>query len=225
MSKVFHLPKDGISYDNYYLSEKSGIYLPRQPIVPPAEAMNAAPSKTDAANDEPPKNEASTAPSFWGSLFCPSVKIPFEKLDPEAKTPTRGTEGSYGSDLYACLGYEPVLGTPGSTIIKKGWVKEIEIGIKVAPPWGCGFMFIARSSQEIKDQLRLLGGAIDWDFGGKLTVFLMNQGNSDVTIHHHDRVAQVIIFPVFIGDWVEYEPGSLPTYPSRGDRGIGSTGR
>ena len=212
MSKVLHLPEEGTPVDGFHFSEESGLYLPNQPIVPPKDYV-------------PPKIEAPAVQSVPYSCFCPSVNVFFEKLTPEARTPTRGTDGSYGSDLYACIGYDYVLNKPCGKTIKKGWAREIDIGIKIAPPWGCGFVFVARSNQEIKHRLRLLGGVIDWDFGGRISIFLANEGDSDYTVLHHDRVAQVLIFPVYLGNWVECAQGTLPTYPTRGEGGIGSTGR
>lgn len=208
MSKAFHLPEEGAPIpDGFHWAEEHGLILPNDVCIPPPNYVPPFPS----------------VPYAQGNF--PTVNVFFAKEDAEAKTPTRGTEGSYGSDLYACLGYDHVLDIPGNKIIKKGWVREIPIGIRIAVPWGCGFKFEARSSQEIKHRFRLLGGVIDWDFGGRISVFLANEGDSDYTVHHHDRVAQVIAFPVFLQNWIECPMEALPTYSSRGENGIGSTGK
>jgi dUTP pyrophosphatase len=64
-------------------------------------------------------------------------------------------------------------------------------------------------------------GTIDSDYRGELAVILINMGNSAFTIHHGDRIAQLVLTPVLRAVLVE-TPQLSDT--NRGKGGFGSTG-
>jgi dUTP pyrophosphatase len=65
-------------------------------------------------------------------------------------------------------------------------------------------------------------GTIDADYRGEVKIIIVNLGASPVHIQDQDRVAQLVIAPVIVGDFeVVDELGGT----ARGAGGFGSTGR
>ena len=143
-------------------------------------------------------------------------KIKVKLLRPGAKLPTYGTEYSAGADLYACL-EEDVVITPGET-------KKIPTGIAMEIPVGCAGLIYARSSMGTKKGLAPANkvGVVDSDYRGEFLVFLHNHGAEPQTICSGDRIAQLLVTPVFTPGFIEAEELSDT---QRGDGGFGSTGR
>lgn len=143
-------------------------------------------------------------------------KIKVKLLRPGAKLPTYGTEFSAGADLYACL-EEDVVIFPGET-------KKIPTGIAMELPVGCAGLIYARSSMGTKKGLAPANkvGVVDSDYRGEFLVFLHNHGAESQTITHGDRIAQLLVTPVFTPGFLEAEALSDTR---RGDGGFGSTGR
>ena len=67
-----------------------------------------------------------------------------------------------------------------------------------------------------------LAGVIDSDYRGNIKVILFNSNNSAFKIAKGQRITQAFLFRTYDVDWQEVEqlPGT-----SRGDDGLGSTGR
>ena len=143
-------------------------------------------------------------------------KIKVRLLRPGAKLPTYGTEFSAGADLYACL-EEDIVIAPGET-------KKIPTGIAMELPIGCAGLIYARSSLGTKKGLAPANkvGVVDSDYRGEFLVFLHNHGTEPQTIAHGDRIAQLLVTPVFTPGFIESEELSDTL---RGDGGFGSTGR
>ena len=142
--------------------------------------------------------------------------IKVKKLRPGATLPTYGTEFSAGADLYACL-EEPVTIAPGET-------KKIPTGLAMEIPVGCAGLIYARSSLGTKQGLAPANkvGVVDSDYRGEFLIFLHNHGSQAQTISHGDRVAQLLVTPVFTPGFVEAE---ALTDTLRGTGGFGSTGK
>ena len=143
-------------------------------------------------------------------------KIKVKKLRENAKLPTYGTEFSAGADLYACLA-EDVTILPGET-------KKIPTGLAMEIPVGCAGLIYARSSLGTKRGLAPANkvGVVDSDYRGEFMIFLHNHGAEPQTIQHGDRVAQLLVTPVFTPGFVEAEDLSDTV---RGTGGFGSTGK
>ena len=109
--------------------------------------------------------------------------IKVKKLRAGAQLPTYGTEFSAGADLYACL-EEDVIIAPG---------------IAMELPVGTAGLIYARSSLGTKRGLAPANkvGVVDSDYRGEFMIFLHNHGTEAQTICHGDRVAQLVITPVF----------------------------
>ena len=142
--------------------------------------------------------------------------IKVKKLREGAILPTYGTPFSAGADLYACL-EEPITILPGET-------KKIPTGIAMELPVGTAGLIYARSSLGTKKGLAPANkvGVVDSDYRGEFLIFLHNHSAEAQIIAHGDRVAQLVVTPVFTPGFVESESLSDTI---RGDGGFGSTGR
>ena len=142
--------------------------------------------------------------------------IKVKKLRPGAQLPTYGTAFSAGADLYACL-EEPVTIAPGET-------KKIPTGLSMEIPVGCAGLIYARSSLGTKQGLAPANkvGVVDSDYRGEFMVFLHNHSAEKRTVSHGDRVAQLLVTPVFTPG---FEEADELTDTARGAGGFGSTGK
>lgn len=142
--------------------------------------------------------------------------IRVKKLHEKAILPTYGSEEAAGADLYACL-EEPVTIGPGET-------KWLPTGIALEVPKGCAGLVYARSSLGTKRGLAPANkvGVIDSDYRGQIMVVLHNHGREAQTITCGERVAQLVITPVFTPGFTEVS--ELPD-TIRGAGGFGSTGK
>ena len=142
--------------------------------------------------------------------------IKVKKLRPGAQLPTYGTAFSAGADLYACL-EEPVTIAPGET-------KKIPTGLSMEIPVGFAGLIYARSGLGTKQGLAPANkvGVVDSDYRGEFMVFLHNHSAETRTVSHGDRVAQLLVTPVFTPGFEETDE---LTDTVRGAGGFGSTGK
>ena len=143
-------------------------------------------------------------------------KIAVKKLKENAVIPTYGSAGAAGADLYACL-QESITIEPGETVF-------VPTGIAIEVPKNCAGLVYARSSLGSKRGLAPANkvGVIDSDYRGEIFVALHNHGKLSQQIEHKDRIAQLLITPVFTPGFVEVVELSDTM---RGNGGFGSTGK
>ena len=143
-------------------------------------------------------------------------KIAVKKLRENATIPTYGSVEAAGADLYACL-EEPVTIAPGETVF-------IPTGIAMEVPKGCAGLVFARSSMGAKRGLAPANkvGVIDSDYRGEFFVALHNHGKQPQQVLHGERIAQLLITPVYTPGFVEVQELSNT---QRGSGGFGSTGK
>ena len=143
-------------------------------------------------------------------------KIKVIKLCPSATLPTYGSEYSAGADLYACL-EETVTIVPGQTCF-------IPTGLAMELPVGTVGLIYARSGLACKRGLAPANkvGVIDSDYRGEYIVALHNHGDQPQKIAHGERIAQLVITPVFTPGFCEVDSLSQTL---RGQGGFGSTGK
>ena len=140
-------------------------------------------------------------------------------LDPRLKEtpPDYATPGAAGLDLRACI-VEPLTLQPGETrLVPSG------IAIHLADP-GLAALILPRSGLGHKHGIVLgnLVGLIDSDYQGEIMVSVWNRAQTAFTINPLDRLAQLVIVPVFqVGFNIVDEFDAS----ARGARGFGSTGR
>lgn len=142
--------------------------------------------------------------------------IRVKKLNDNAILPTYGSLEAAGADLYACL-EEPVVIQPGESAF-------IPTGLSMELPRGYAGLIYARSGLACKKGLAPANkvGVIDSDYRGEFIVVLHNHGNASREIAHGERIAQLVITPVFTPGFTEVEELS-DTDRSAG--GFGSTGK
>lgn len=142
--------------------------------------------------------------------------ISVKKLRESAILPHYGSAEAAGADLYACLEQEMVI-EPGQT----AWIPT---GLAMEIPVGYAGLVYARSGLATKQGLAPANkvGVIDSDYRGEVTVVLFNHGKVPQTVRSGDRIAQLVITPVFTPGFEEVDSLSDT---QRGAGGFGSTGK
>lgn len=144
-------------------------------------------------------------------------KLLVKKMRDDAIIPTRATDGSAGFDLYACID-APVEIEPHKCV-------GIPSGIAISlPDKNCAAFVFARSGLARKHGIAPVNavGVIDSDYRGEIIIGLVNHFEESYIIEPGDRVAQLVIMPVFTP---ETEVVSELSGTVRGEGGFGSTGR
>ena len=143
--------------------------------------------------------------------------LKIKKLKENAKVPQRGTQGSAGLDLCACID-EPITLNCGDTAL-------IPTGIAIAlPSADYGAFVFPRSGIAVKHGIGLLNsvGVIDSDYRGEIMVGVINQKRESYTIEPGERIAQMVVMPVSM---MPVEEVSELDETDRGAGGFGSTGK
>ena len=142
--------------------------------------------------------------------------IRVKKLRSEAVLPTYGSADAAGADLYACLAETITIAPGASAFVPTGLAMEI--------PKGYAGLIYARSGLACKRGLAPANkvGVIDSDYRGEFIVVLHNHSNVSQEISHGERIAQLVITPVFTPG---FEEVSELTDTARSDGGFGSTGK
>ena len=143
-------------------------------------------------------------------------KINIKLLREGAKLPTYGSAEAAGADLYACLP-EPVTVLPGETVF-------VPTGFAMEVPKGCAGLIYARSGLACKRGLAPANkvGVIDSDYRGEVIVALHNHSANPQTVAQGERIAQLVITPVFTPGFRQVETLDVTL---RGQGGFGSTGK
>lgn len=139
------------------------------------------------------------------------------KLHPDAVIPVRATSGSAGYDLCARIDKPVTVPARGMTAIPTG------IAVAIEQPGVAGFVF-GRSGLGFHHGICPSNavGVIDSDYRGEICVGLTNHSDADYTIQPGERIAQLVLMPIFTPT-----PAETDTLPetARGVGGFGSTGR
>ena len=144
------------------------------------------------------------------------VKILIKKTNKEVITPKYKTDGSSGVDLSAFL--------EKKIVIKPNRSELIPTGLQVAIPEELEIQIRPRSGLAAKESIGVLNspGTIDSDYRGELKIILFNHSDKDFIINNGDRIAQMVLVPIFKMEFEEVD--SLPD-TVRGQGGFGSTGK
>lgn len=145
------------------------------------------------------------------------MDLKIKKLRENAKIPFRGTNGSAGLDLHACID-EPVTISPGQLVM-------IPTGIAIElPDSSCAAFLYARSGLGVKHGICLANGVgvIDSDYRGEICAGICNVSDKPYTIEPDERVCQMVIAPVLTPNIIETTELSNT---ARDKDGFGSTGK
>lgn len=154
------------------------------------------------------------AGSRKGNEIMEAIRV--KKLKSNATLPTYGSVEAAGADLYACLEETVVIHPGESAFIPTGLAMEI--------PKGCAGLIYARSGLACKRGVAPANkvGVVDSDYRGEFMVVLHNHGSSAQEIAHGERIAQLVITPVFTPG---YEEVAELSDTERSSGGFGSTGK
>jgi len=141
------------------------------------------------------------------------------------KLPKYETIGSVGMDVRANIELPNTLISkrnglllhPGSRIL-------IPTGLYVAIPIGYEIQVRCRSGLAYKEGIMVVNGigTIDADYRGEIGVILYNSSDKIVTIHHGDRIAQLVLKE---SPQLEWEEVDRLINTDRGEGGFGHTGK
>ena len=128
------------------------------------------------------------------------MEIKVKKLHPEAILPKRGSSAAAGCDLYACIPDGSITIPPHATV-------RVGTGLAMAIPEGYFGGIFARSGLATKEGLRPANcvGVVDSDYRGENQVPLHNDTDTEKTVHHGDRIAQMVILPCPMVEYTEAE--------------------
>ena len=132
-----------------------------------------------------------------------------------AVLPQYESPGAAGMDIRAFLGEDIVLPPTGRQRVPTGLFVEIPPGFEA--------QIRPRSGLAARHGVTVLNapGTIDSDYRGEIEVILVNLGQEAFSIRNGDRIAQLLVSPVYRPDICEAESLSLT---ERGAGGFGSTG-
>lgn len=144
-------------------------------------------------------------------------EIKILKKHKNAMLPKKATPGSAGWDLYACIDKK--------IKINPGQLVKIPTGIAIALPSNdLVALIFARSGLAVKNGITLSNGVgvIDSDYRGEIQVGLCNISNTEFEINPNDRIAQMVITPIYNASLTVCDELDET---SRGEGGFGSTGK
>jgi dUTP pyrophosphatase len=141
--------------------------------------------------------------------------------DRTIELPNYATAGAAGADVRANLAMAQrgtgITLAPGARLL-------VPTGLQLAIPDGFEVQVRPRSGLALKHGITLANspGTVDSDYRGSLGVILVNLGAADFTVHHGDRIAQLIVAPVV---QARFDAMATLDDTERGKGGFGSTGR
>jgi dUTP pyrophosphatase len=138
-------------------------------------------------------------------------KIFVERLDQDAKIPTKAYQGDAGFDIYACEDCE--IPSSGKMIIKTG--------LRFAIPEGYAGFIWDKSGLAAKHSLKTMAGVLDSNYRGELKVVLANLGKEPYKVEKGQKIAQLVIKKVEAPEIVETK---IEDETERGGGGFGSSG-
>ena len=143
------------------------------------------------------------------------MNVPVVKLRPDAVIPVRAHPTDAGLDLCAI---EAVELAPGTRV-------AVATGLSVAIPTGWAGLVVPRSGLALTQGVTVANapGLIDAGYRGELKVILINLDTDPHQVAVGDRIAQLVLTPVWDGALDEVQ--TLPDSDGRGTGGFGSTGR
>lgn len=140
----------------------------------------------------------------------PELKV--KLLSEKAKMPTRGTLGSSGIDVY----------TPIDVVIHPMSDVVIPLDICFDIPYGWDLAVCNKSGIATKKHLSKGAEIIDSDYTGNILIHLFNYSNYPQEFKAGQKVAQLVMREVWMGDIVRVDEIEKST--ERGSGCCGSTG-
>lgn len=144
-----------------------------------------------------------------------------EDADQTLPPPDYASASAVGCDLR--LNLPEKIRQKGLHIASNG-VVQAPTGLIIALPAHYEAQIRPRSGLAFKKHITVLNspGTIDSDYRGQIYALLINHGTEMVTLHHGERIAQLIIAPIIR---VKFCQANMLDKTPRGQNGFGSTGR
>jgi dUTP pyrophosphatase len=147
----------------------------------------------------------------------------YEKVRLGAKEPVRSNPSDAGLDVFYCPSPEngPLMIQPGQSVV-------LQTGLRFEVPHG--FMLEVKNRSSMASKKHLLVGAcvIDPGYSGEVFINLHNVGTQPQLISTGDKIAQLVLIPVYHFECQEAPADTIYNRPvcisSRGEGGFGSTG-
>ena len=141
------------------------------------------------------------------------MRIPLKRLDDGLPIPGHAHPGDGGVDLYA---REPARLGAGQRAV-------VPTGIAVAIPDGFAGLVTPRSGLAARNGISVVNGPglVDAGYRGEIQVVLVNLSTEVFVVERGDRIAQFVVIPVSVQEFVPVN--ELPD-SARGSGGFGSTG-
>jgi dUTP pyrophosphatase len=145
--------------------------------------------------------------------------IKFRRIDEtmsDISLPAFQSNGAAGMDIRATL--------KEKIVIAKGGFAAVSTNLQVEIPEGFEIQVRPRSGLAFKNGIGVLNapGTIDEDYRGEIKVILFNFGSEDFIIESGDRIAQLVLSPIYRAEVVE---STNLSETDRGAGGFGSTGK
>lgn len=154
--------------------------------------------------------------------MAPELQIIWEDwADRSLPLPSYETPGAAGADLRANL---PEADRAAGITLAPMERRLIPTGLRIEIPAGYEAQVRPRSGLSLKHGISMPNtpGTVDSDYRGPLGVPIINLSTEPYTLHHGDRIAQMIVAPVVQARFAVVEHLSET---ARGAGGFGSTGK
>ncbi len=137
-------------------------------------------------------------------------KLKVKLLSENAKMPTRGTPGSSGLDVYTPVDF---------TVPARGdFLVPLDLSFEI--PFGWDLSVYNKSGISTKKKLDKGAELIDSDYRGNCHIHFFNNSDVDVHFNKGDKISQLVMREVWMGDLEEVDTLSETI---RGEGGFGST--
>ena len=138
--------------------------------------------------------------------------LKYQKLSTNAYGLERGTPQSSGLDVFSPIDFK----------IKRRSDILVPLDIRLDIPEGWDVSVYNKSGVATKKKLFKGAELIDSDYYGNIHVHLFNHSNKTVKFKKGDKIAQIVMRPVWLGDPNEVD--FIDPVGERGEGGFGSTG-
>tara|TARA_B100001939_G_scaffold341126_1_gene350300 strand:+ start:430 stop:852 length:423 start_codon:yes stop_codon:yes gene_type:complete len=137
--------------------------------------------------------------------------LEFKKLHPDAIVPQRAHDSDAGMDVYTIEDIR----IPARSDVLTG------LGLACKFPKGHALLVYNKSGRATKLKLDKGAEVIDAGYRGEIHVHLFNHSDNNVVIRKGEKLAQMILVPIWSGQPVEVDELDET---ERGDGGFGSSG-
>ncbi len=174
-------------------------------------------SNSPSANSSSEVSSSVSATSVAGLSAHPLVNMRVQRMAHfKGEMCKYQSSGASGMDVRAQLSADIILQPGARTLVPTGLIFEV--------PYGYELQARPRSGWAIKEGMSLVNtpGTIDADYRGEVKIPLINLGEKAVVVKDQERVAQLVLCPVYQARLQEVMELSET---ERGKGGFGSTGR